>query len=270
MKTRNGFVSNSSSSSFIVVFKKVPLSADSTFNEMFPSGNKEDKLDYYDHSMTCGEIAKVVFNDLLFYIKDDAKKKIKKDDVINLLAQRYHGLSSQFSDNVFFEGKETYETDRHDHKKFPYYATDEKLYQELVDIVMKAKREEEEDSKKRRAFFEKIPNAKYATKEMVEKGEAKEEDLKAYTNFIKKMTRIQNSKAYKAYQAEYYTAICQKYDDEALLARKLAEKDYVALMKDNKNFIAVLRYSDNDSSQGAFMEHGNIFRNILHIRISQH
>jgi len=61
MKIRKGFVSNSSSSSFLVAFSKIPKTVDKMRILLF--GEKEE-IRMYDYSMTTQEIAKRVFNDL--------------------------------------------------------------------------------------------------------------------------------------------------------------------------------------------------------------
>jgi len=63
MKIRNGFVSNSSSSSFVVAFPKKPESAEEVQEIMF--GNTEcEAFDCYDYETTTTEIAEQVFKDI--------------------------------------------------------------------------------------------------------------------------------------------------------------------------------------------------------------
>lgn len=64
MKTRIGFVSNSSSSNFIVAFPHKPISIDDTFEMMFPSYSKETPVGEYDYKMTAYDIAKEIFDSL--------------------------------------------------------------------------------------------------------------------------------------------------------------------------------------------------------------
>jgi len=62
MKTRNGFVSNSSSSSFIVFFPKEPKSAEDVKNILF----NEDQTVYgcYDDLYSVDQVAETVWNDI--------------------------------------------------------------------------------------------------------------------------------------------------------------------------------------------------------------
>lgn len=68
MKIRSGFVSNSSSSSFIVALDHKPVDANDLMSMMFPN-MPEDSLHHYDRwdrveSHTIKEISERVFNDL--------------------------------------------------------------------------------------------------------------------------------------------------------------------------------------------------------------
>ena len=73
MKFRNGFVSNSSSSSFVVAFSKVPTSAEEVRQLMF-----EDISNYwsYDKEYNTTDIAERVFQDIKEQKKPASKKQI--------------------------------------------------------------------------------------------------------------------------------------------------------------------------------------------------
>ncbi|MHA2280062.1 MAG: hypothetical protein ACXAC5_04195 [Promethearchaeota archaeon] len=62
MKIRSGFVSNSSSSSFIVAFPKIPTSADEVKALLFPDGR--ETYGCYDHSYSTDEVAKTIWYDI--------------------------------------------------------------------------------------------------------------------------------------------------------------------------------------------------------------
>jgi len=78
MKIRSGFVSNSSSSSFIVGFSKIPTSPEELEALMF---NGRTMINYYDDSMSSIDVAKIVFKDMT----DSTNKKINKKTLIDFL-----------------------------------------------------------------------------------------------------------------------------------------------------------------------------------------
>lgn len=71
MKSRSGFVSNSSSSSFIIGFETKPKSAAELCRLLF--GNME-YIQYYDHAFRTADVSNIVFNDL----KEERPASIKK------------------------------------------------------------------------------------------------------------------------------------------------------------------------------------------------
>lgn len=73
MKCRNGFVSNSSSSSFIVAFPKIPKNVEETQEMMFPNGDENYGFEY-----SLEEISKAVFDDISFEVEHHRKVSKKK------------------------------------------------------------------------------------------------------------------------------------------------------------------------------------------------
>lgn len=76
MKIRTSFVSNSSSSSFIVRFPEKPTSIKKLMAMMFPGKKGDELIVRYDHVMSVRQICKRVFSDI---------KKIKKATKFDLL-----------------------------------------------------------------------------------------------------------------------------------------------------------------------------------------
>lgn len=84
MKTRNGFISNSSSSSFIVAFPKKPKTVEETFKMLFGDREKNEEITYLDdYKITCGEVANRVFNDIKF------QKSADMDLIAQIIRFRY-------------------------------------------------------------------------------------------------------------------------------------------------------------------------------------
>ena len=75
MKVRNGFVSNSSSSSFIVAFEAIPASKQ-ILQKMLYSDKK--RVEMYDYTFSSEELADVVWNDF----KESRKNPLIKDRIV--------------------------------------------------------------------------------------------------------------------------------------------------------------------------------------------
>lgn len=66
------------------------------------------------------------------------------------------------------------------------------------------------------------------------------------------------------------TGYCD-YDKLDLLVERVALADARAFLEHNKGQkIVIVEYSDNDGPFNCLMEHGDVFRNLSHIRISKH
>ena len=68
MKVRNGFVTNSSSSSFILQFKNVPKTVEEVRDIFFEGYSLDDQYDsedsYYNYNITVGELCQIILKDL--------------------------------------------------------------------------------------------------------------------------------------------------------------------------------------------------------------
>ena len=86
MKMRSGFVSNSSSSSFVVVLEKKPNSPEELKNVLFED---EKIISYYDYSKTTEEVSQRVFNDIEKFEKDSSNLLEKIIDGLDEWGFRY-------------------------------------------------------------------------------------------------------------------------------------------------------------------------------------
>ena len=96
MKIRAGFVSNSSSSSFVVAFPKQPESAQDVLEMLFPGQKPDDIISIYDYSKTCKEIADRVWVDVRKQIKKKSKMDLK--ELIEIFKYRYYYLEGNSID----------------------------------------------------------------------------------------------------------------------------------------------------------------------------
>jgi len=180
MKTRHGFVSNSSSSSFIVAFSKTVSSPENVQNEMFPNGEISLRDPYGDSRYGTERISETVYDDI------SSRKPAKKKE-----------LMEELSGDSYVE--------------YPYEKT-----RRLWDLRRKTTDEDELDK-----------------------------------------IQIELDAVYEKHHLE-----C-----EAIAKKRLAE--FLDSVGKNKK-IYIVSYSDNNGEYYTMMEHGDIFRNIPHIRISHH
>lgn len=80
MKIRNGFVSNSSSSSFIVAFPEIPYTTGETHDMMF---SKPITIQPYDFGTSSFNVADQVFRDI------DKQEPITREKAIEILTEGY-------------------------------------------------------------------------------------------------------------------------------------------------------------------------------------
>lgn len=150
MKTRNGFVSNSSSSSFVVGFHKIPTSPENLEIMMF---GEPCELNYYDISVTPSiTIANRVYSDIM----DQKDKRITKSAAKKLL------LTGGFPGQPAYNYNEDQESDkirnayREETGKDIYDDCVDKKIRKLYDIAQDKERdlEREKQSIAAKAFIE--------------------------------------------------------------------------------------------------------------------
>jgi hypothetical protein len=127
MKIRNGFVSNSSSSSFVIIFDRKPESYNDLLNMMFPGCKEDDNLGNY-----CGENEEYAVSQVVNRVWNDLPV-INQEEVITTILEMldsgnalYNSEISEFVDKVLVNkilelqtvlNDETWDADRSDHQR---------------------------------------------------------------------------------------------------------------------------------------------------------
>lgn len=271
MKKRKGFVSNSSSSSFIIILPRKPKSKEDTQEILFHG--KEGGLSVYEmDGLSFSQISDIVYND----IKDI--KPATEEELIELLAQRYHYSPASEHCTVMGIRRDDLGGQWYN-PSAEFWGTDKELLYKLRDFVINEEKNAQIRREKKfridKDFTSKHPRPKYAYNKGTNPNTGKpytEAEYNAYDKWEKSLDEHRkNSKEYQTLEAEEKASWKPKYSTEDSLSRKLAKKDVKALLKThNDKVIYLLNYGDNDGNAGCIMEHGNVFKNINHIRISQH
>lgn len=103
MKTRHGFVSNSSSSSFLLVFPRIPSSEDDVHSIMFPKG--ETTVDAYDQPMSSRSVAARVYDDI-----QGIKESLKPAEILEEISSGWFpGQPDHDYSHNSFEGSEQWD-----------------------------------------------------------------------------------------------------------------------------------------------------------------
>lgn len=202
MKIRNGFVSNSSSSSFIVALNKKPESA----SEVLAMLDLPEFISpYQDQVITANRAADIVFDDIQSY-------EYNEEDLAKLFAEVLYSCVP----SSYHRGDE-----KGARKLLPEEA------KELWETYLKVRKSQDSSEK-----WYSLPD-----------GEKKEKLRAAYWAINEEVDKLH-------------------YDLGVVAAKEF-------LRKNKDKFIFCVEYEDH-STEGTIMEHGEIFRNVKHFRISHH
>jgi hypothetical protein len=249
MKQRNGFVSNSSSSSFVVVFPRKPRSQKDVFKMMF--GNHENLPSFVsDTVLSTEEAARIVWVDLHRTLKSGKSGKLLGSRSIGEIADDFVPRYFYLRDNGRFGGTSD-----------DFYASNKKLFDELAIVTQEHFKFLKQAQTKLHDWVNRnIPSVSY--------------NQPGFSEYSKKASAFQNTDATCIRMRAKFDEQNQKHHAKmSELRTKLAMEDAIAFTKALRKpgaYIARLSYSDGDGPKWSLMEHGGVFDQLPHVQISHH
>jgi len=259
MKIRNGFVSNSSSSSFIVVFPKKPKSVNEVKKYLFGDENSEGFLHYYDDKESHDRIAEQVFSDL-------NEKSLTKNKVIKMFNSgwRYSYCVDGYNTADIVDGKLVLLSKEWAGSGEPFFGNDKESMHELMKLEI-------DHDKKQNEYWDKHHRIQKRLKSTL--GEEPDyKDKKAYNAYNKKLQALEKKdKEWIEFKKNDNLFDNTYWNKRNELSAKCAKADVEEFMKETKGkYKCDFHYADEDGSFFALMEHGNIFKKLMHLRFSHH
>jgi len=273
MKIRNGFVSNSSSSSFIVAFPEKPKNIEDVLKFMFNGKEGSVSLDHYENGLSYRQIAEQVFND----INNDNVYKPVLSKMIEVMEGRYHYHPNVRGCQIIIINSEPDEHGGYwDSKKGRYFGSDKKIMEDLRQCIIDDENKEWEFRERERALLKRGPKYvlaayKGGTNSYTGKPYTKKE-IKAYDKYCKDRDKFRDTDTeFIAFDKERQDFWHKKWEKLGKLRKKIATIDAQNFLDDNKGaFIFIVEYADENGWIGGIMEHGNIFRNVPHLVLNKH
>jgi len=243
MKIRNGFVSNSSSSSFVVFMSEKPDTPEKMMEILFPHKSATDTISCFeDYSKTCREIAEQVFSDYQSYKNNlpKTKKAINKEilnNLKNLFSNSYYGSimdSCGYGSNSFI-------------------GTDLSLLTDLRILNAQSKEKSDIFYKEYNSLLEK----KSKMKNPYTLGQSRSQEyVDKYYETIENIE--QNDEEVKQIRKLHFDEQNKIYKQMGVISEKLGQIDAEKLLKHFDGWeLFITEYSDNDGQ--ALFEHGSIF-----------
>jgi hypothetical protein len=261
MKIRSGFVSNSSSSSFIVIFPNKPKTVEETMKIVYGFTEKNKLVDFD------GQFVESTTEDAAYEIlKQINEKEVTEDDMLNEFISRYY---FSVGGHCFFIGSGKREVEGY----WPYaegqcFGTDKKLLEEIKNIAIKLKTESDELQKEQEELKNKIvKSVPYAYE-----GKNTKEEITKYETYLKTLSeKVYSSKEWKELDKKRIALYIKNDKKEMKLKTKLAKLDLAAFLKQKKkdNYVAILSFEDH-SELGSILEYGNTFSRLPHETFNHH
>lgn len=272
MKIRNGFVSNSSSSSFVVAFPKKPKTAADVWKYLFDG--KDGGISHCcGDGLSYSQVSEILFEDL----KAKNFKEASLNDIADYISSRldysiHNNTISWFNSPTVDDhgGFWRYEINK-------YCGSNKELLEKLRTEIIRSEEQTKAIKEEEEIIIEKsgISPAPYAYPGGRDYKTGKPDTKKAikrYTDYVKAMATYRTTnKEYIALDKKRSRQWQERYSSIDNLRKKISLGDARNFLDDNKGkFVFIISYSDNDGNERATMEHGNIFRNVPHIVINQH
>jgi len=258
MKIRNGFVSNSSSSSFVIAFPHKPESIDEVgrilFGERYGRNNLIRK-EYYDDAYE-GDIAETIFRDIEKFVNS-------KHNLIKAIADEFHC-------RYYFEiNSNTFDCDLGNryHKWIgwdpKYYGNDKKLLKKMEEAAIKEKERSDKAIKDHVAWDEKL-----CKKYNIQKVSYRDPRWDAYSAAIENARKKDNS--YRKYRVKENEDSIDTWKEKDKLTSRMAKIDAKKFIKENTGKCIVILEHEDHNTVGALIDHGNLFKHLEHVRICKH
>lgn len=259
MKIRNGFVSNSSSSSFVVAFLKKPESIEDVMEILFGDRESDGMVTYYDHSYPQRRVAEQVFSDL-------QSEPVDKDQAIidEFNADRYNYNHKGMNTLAGIIGGQILLKKEHWGSSGKYWGHNEKTMKDIMVLEAKHEKREKELDEKDKEFQKKFADqVGYPCPES--------SDEKTVKKWYKKKNDIaEKDEEYKEFRKNRYQNDSY-WEEISKLQLICAEADTAYFLEQNDGcFIGVFHYADEDGGFFCTMEHGDIFNKLEHMRVSKH
>jgi|SaaInlStandDraft_4_1057021.scaffolds.fasta_scaffold18451_3 hypothetical protein len=298
MKTRKSLVSNSSSSSFVIVLDQEPKSWEDVYEQLYDSEPGTITGFEPNHQMSHEELSKNVWSSIQTDRWNSSTYRYEylnlpegqtEPRLIDILTDEFSGLYQCCSTSPLNFWDDTqdkmrvslpiHEVHFYNSQSEPWFATDTDTLEKYAEFTHQEKNHRDILNKKERALYGEIyteigsqlgraPLWSQSKKKGLTWDEHKEL-IKPWNDLEKQLRESTCAAQVEALEEERKAGpdwtVRQDY------CEALGKADAEKFLEDNKDkFIFIVEYHDNEEWPGSLMEHGNIFFNVPHVRFSHH